>query len=170
MYKGWRITRWETPVSDLDRVLMVSLTDAKRELTLIIENPRAKGRPRWRVKFHNYPAYRNIDEAYRMDLWLWLDESCQRCGTTFVVDETPIFASWETGYLQDVAPNARHFVIATDDDVIEILSTDEPIWQQIDGAKPDEALPGKANHLYAGEDNEEIRQLITDVKRRNRIQ
>ncbi len=164
MYEGWQISRWETPVVDVDRLLMVSLTDANRELVIVLEGPRPLGRPRWRVTFRHYPAYRNIDESYRVKLWKWLDDSEQRCGFTFTVDETSRFASWGTGYLEDVAPNARHFVIATEDDVIEVLSVEEPMWHALEPARPEEPLPGKAQHLYAGEDDAVIRRMLAGLK------
>ncbi|MEO7190227.1 MAG: hypothetical protein ABI051_04165 [Vicinamibacterales bacterium] len=168
MYEGWRITRWETPVADMDRILMVSLTDAQRELVVVVEAYRATDRPRWRVRFRDYAAYRNIDEAYRLNLWRWLNQSGQRCGSTFIVDEQPTFASWDTGYLQHQMPDTRHFVIATGDDVIEVLSGEEPAWEAVDGADPGDPLPGKSTHLYFGEDHAAIDRLEADLRERNK--
>jgi hypothetical protein len=167
MYEGWRITRWETPVVDLDRLLMVSLTDANQELVVVFEGPPSLGRPRWRVTFRRYPAYRNIDESYRVNLWKWLEQTGQRNGFTFTVEETPRFASWETGYLEDVAPNTRHFVITTEDDVVEVLSAEQPSWQALAPALSEERLPGKARHLYRGEDDAAIDRILADLKSRN---
>ncbi len=167
MYDGWLVSRWETPVVDVERLLMVSLTDANRQLIIVLEGPRALGRPRWRVTFGHYPAYRNIDESYRVKLWKWLDDSGQRCGFTFTVEENPKFASWETGYLEDVAPNTRHYVITTEDDVVEVLSVDEPIWQLLEPAQADDPLPEKVQHLYAGEDDAAIRRMLASLKDSN---
>lgn len=169
MYKGWRITRWETPVVDMDRILMVSLADTHRELVVVVEDPSAPGRPRWRVRFRDYPAYRNMDESYRLDLWGWLNESGQRCGTTFTVDEPSPFVSWTSASVH-ILDETRHFVIATGDDVIEVLSAGRPIWEEIAGAAPDEPMPGKSVHLYFGEDDEAIQRLEADLKRRNTLQ
>jgi hypothetical protein len=129
MYEEWVITRWETPVGDIDRLLMVSLVDRQGELQLVVEAFRAPNRPRWRVTFRDYPAYRNIDERYRDALWRWLDASAQRCGATFTVSESPAFSSWGATYFDDVNRHRRHFVISTADDVIEVLSAGEPIWR-----------------------------------------
>ena len=168
MYEGWRISRWETPVVDVDRLLMVSLGDVDRELVLLLESSRVPSRPRWRVRFRQYPAYRNIDEAYRTDLWRWLDESGQRLGFTFTVEESPRFASWGTVYLHDVLPKTRHFVIATEDDVVEVLSAEEPTWEAAEPAEASAPLPGKARHLYVGQDDAEIERLYTDRKNRSK--
>lgn len=80
MYEGWQVMRWETPVVDVDRLLLVSLIDSGRELTLLLEGHDRADRPRWRARFRGYPAYRNIDEAFRLDLWRWLDESGHAAG------------------------------------------------------------------------------------------
>jgi len=170
MYKGWQIARWETPVVDRDRVLMVSLIDTGGELVLVFEDTESSERLRWRVRFRKYPAYRNIDERYRVALWCWLDESGQRCGFTFTVTEPVPFASWDTDYLHDMVPATRHFVIATNDDVIEVLSGEEPVWEGIAAAAPDDPVPVKSIHLYVGEDDDAIHRLSADLKDRNRPQ
>ena len=164
MYSTWQISRWETPVVDMSRLLMVSLTDARQELIIVLEDARSLARARWQVTFRGYPAYRNIDESYRLALWRWLDESGQRCGFTFTVEETPRLASWHTGHLHVVSANIRHFVVATEDDVIEILSTEEPSWHPADAGRPEEPRPGKAHHLYRGEDDAEIGRLLDELK------
>ena len=166
MYEGWKISRWETPVVDEDRLRMVSLADVDRELVLLLESGRATGRPRWRVRFRQYPAHRNIDEAYRTDLWHWLDKSGQRRGFTFTVEESPLLTSWGTVHLHEVIPGVRHCVIATEDDVIEGHSAEEPIGEEATPAEAGEPLPGKARHLYRGEDDEEIDRWVEDMKRR----
>ena len=168
MYRNWTITRWETPVVDVPRVLLVSLVDAGRELTLLLEGHARDGRPRWRVRFRDYPAYRNIDEAFRLDLWKWLDESAQRCGSTFTVVESPPLASWATGYLHELPPGVRHYVVTTGDDVVEVLSHHAPIWEEAEPADPSDSLPGKGEHLYQGEDDDAIERLGEDLQRRSR--
>src|SRR5229473_5087457 len=127
MYRDWVITRWDTPVVDIRRLMLVSLVDANQELTLLYEASRAPGRPRWRVRFRQYPAYRNIDEAYHTDLWRWLHESGQSHGSTFTVREPTPLGSWGTVYLHQVRPEVQHYVITTEDDVVEVLSCETPI-------------------------------------------
>ena len=168
MYDGWRISRWETPVVDVTRLAMVSLADIDHELVVLLEAVYIPGRPRWRVRFRQYPAYRNIDESYRTDLWRWLDESNQRIGFTFTVEELPRFASWGTVYLHDVLPRAQHFVIATADDVVEVISAEVPIWEIAAPAEVGSPIPGKAEHLYIGEDDVRIARVLDDVKSRNK--
>jgi len=73
-----------------------------------------------------------------------------------------------TLYVDVFEPKVRHFVIATNDDVIEVLSAAEPIWEAIEAAGVDEPLPGKSVHLYVGEDDEEIRRLGEDLESRKK--
>jgi hypothetical protein len=84
--------------------------------------------------------------------------------------ETPGFgsrlASWDTGYLQGMVPGAKHLVIATDDDVVEIVSSEEPEWEEIEAADADSPAPGKVTHLYFGEDDDKIAELVAEFKRR----
>lgn len=166
MYAGWRIARWETPVVDVRHLLMVSLVDDGEELVMLFEAFRAPGRPRWRVRFQQHVAYRNIDEAYRLGLWRMLDDTDQRCGFTFTVEESPPLDSWSTEYLHEFHPTTRHYVIATEDDVVEVLTPDAPVWEIAEPAAEGAPLPGKSRHYYAGEDDDEIQRVKDEIKRR----
>ncbi len=167
MYQDWQITRWDTPVADIDRLVMVSLTDANCELTAVFEDLQSTANAPLRARFRHYPGYRNIDEAYRTDLWQWLDETGQRCGNTFIVTETPLLASWGTVYLHDWVPTIQHFVIATLDDVLEVIAGETPIWDTVDAATVDRNRPRKVEHLLIGEDDDKIDRLVADIKSRN---
>jgi len=163
MYHDWQIERWETPVVDCNRLLLLSLVDAGRELVMIFVARNSK----YCVRFSNYQAYRNIDEAYRTDLWHWLDKSNQRCGFTFLVKENPPFHSWGTVYLHTVLPDVRHYVIATDDDAVEVLSTCVPKWEPKMHTSDGDSNAGKSTHLYIGDDDARINELMADIKREN---
>lgn len=167
MYKGWQVSDWRSPVAEVDRLLMVSLTDENRELVIVLEGSWVPGRPRWRVRFRPYSGYRNLDERYRGDLWQWLHDSSQGCGGTFIVEEDPPFASWGTDYLKGFEPSTKHFVVCTEDDVIEVLSSAWPTWEAIEPAAPESLLPGKSQHLFVGEDDEAIQQLVDDIQAKN---
>jgi hypothetical protein len=168
MYDGWVVTRWDTPVSDVAELYLASLTDARRELTLVLEGPLASGRPRWRVEFQDYPGYRNLDEAFRVELWQWLDMSGQRCGSTFVVSEPLPLASWATSGLHQLYPGLRHYVVATMDDVIEVLAAREPSWTVVEPAGLRDPPPGKSTHLFLGRDDDAIARLEQEIKSRER--
>jgi hypothetical protein len=126
MYDKLKIKRWETPISDSKWLGMISFYDVAE--SNILEIRLNDGKQEISIKFENYPAYRNILEEYRTALWRHLDKTSQKCGWTFEV----INSSWseelnnEEPLLEFHNPGLRHFVISTNDDVIEVLSNLEP--------------------------------------------
>lgn len=167
MYENWRITRWETPVVDIHAVALVSLID-NVSLEVTVEATRMPGRPRWRFVFDRVAAYRNILEEYRLELWGHLDESGQRCGFTFTVQDSPWIAELRPNepLLELYNPGLQHYVLCTDDDVIEVLSAQPVRVQAAESAPPDSPTPGKATHLYPPEDRGKIEKLLEDLRRR----
>lgn len=122
MYKDWQIKRWDTPVSDVKPLVMVSLID-DGTLRITVEAGRLDNRSRWCFTFESYPAYRNILEEYRLGLWQHLDQSNQRFGYTFIVENSPWIASFRSEeILLEIYPNLIHYVISTEDDVIEVIA------------------------------------------------
>ena len=167
MYRGWKVKRWDTPVSDINDLAMVSLLDRARRLDMIVQSLRDPSRRRWRMRFEDYSAYRNTDELYFVDLWRWLDESDQRCGSTFIFEAS----SWNdtNSGLPHMDTQARHYVVATIDDVLEVVSGREPVWEEIAPAKPDSSPPGKADHLFLPDDREEVELFIKDIQARQPV-
>lgn len=90
------------------------------------------------------------------------------CGSTFTVIESPPLASWGTGYLHELRPGVRHYVVATLDDVVEVCSHETPVWEAVEPAPLGAPLPGKSEHLYVGEDDMAIERLLEDLRQRNR--
>jgi len=170
MYEDWRIERWDTPVSGLRANVMVSLVDDGK-LTLTLEDIHSPQRTRWRFIFNKYPAYRNILEEHRLELWEHLDKTNQRCGNTFTVLDSSWIASFRPGepLLEIYFPTLIHYVIATEDDVIEVLSPEPPRIEEVGPAPTDAPPPGKSEHLYHPRDKERIEQLVRDIRHRNSI-
>jgi hypothetical protein len=168
MYEGWRIQRWDTPVSDNGANRMVSLVD-DGELAITLEDAHSPQRLRWRFVFQKYPAYRNILEEHRLELWQHLDETKQRCGNTFSVLDSPWIASFRPREpLLDVYyPALVHYVITTGDDVVEVLSPQPPQIENLGPAPADAPPPGKSTTLYYPQDKGQIEQLVKDIRSRN---
>ena len=145
------------PISDIRAAAMISLVD-DGELAITLEDVYAPQRNRWRFVFRKYPAYRNILEEYRLELWQHLDKTKQRCGNTFSVVESPWIASFRPHEpLLDIHyPKLVHFVIATGDDVIEILSPEAPRIDDLGATPADAPPPGKSTTLYYPKDKDLI--------------
>jgi hypothetical protein len=148
MYKGWKIKRWDTPVSDVSSLVMVSLIDDGM-LSITFEAPQLSNRPRWCFTFKKYPAYRNIMEEYRMGLWEHLDQSNQRLGHTFIVERSPWIDSFqsEDPLIEFYNTDLIHYVISTEDDVIEILAISVEVTDLGDTTS-DSPRAGKSIVLY----------------------
>lgn len=168
MYKNWKIKKWETPFSSVKSLTMVSLVD-KGSLKILLEASREKGRPRWEVAFKRVPAYRNILEEYRLSLWEYLDKTSQRCGNTFEV----VDSSWISELAKQEAlllfknEKLHHYVIATEDDVLEVLSDEEP-RVKFHGFVGDKAeRVGKSEVYYNSFDRDKMESIIDE--RKNKI-
>ena len=62
------IVRWDTPVSDLTSLALVSLVD-DGELAIVVEGSQDSKRERFRFLFNNFFGYKNLLEEYRTALW-----------------------------------------------------------------------------------------------------
>ena len=166
MYHEWQITRWETPLSDLKSVAMASLVD-DGQLSITVEAPREDGRPRWHVTFETYPGYRNLLEQFRLELWTHLDSTRQRFGTTFTVADSPwIKTLRETeGVFDSYYPEIEHYVVLTEDDVIEVLSPDPPSIVALEPTPTVEKRAGKSTVYYNSEDRDQIESIFPSLKR-----
>jgi hypothetical protein len=60
----------------------------------------------------------------------------------------------------------RHYVIVTEDDVIDILCPEPPEIVEVAPAKADENPPGKSRILYHSYDEEQIEQIVEDITKR----
>ena len=166
-YTEWQIDRWETPLSDIRSLVMVSMSDCHRQLTFTFEAPRESGGPRWELKFNTYPGYRNLLEEFRIQLWEHLDSTDQRCGNTFFVTNSPWIQTLRKteGVFDHYYPEMFHYVMATEDDVIEVLSPETPVvsvsMRQADGEPP----AGKSTVFYAPAGREKMERVFPQLKR-----
>ena len=118
-----------------------------------------EGRPRWRVTFSRYSAYRNTDELHLCDLWRWLGKSGQRGSNAFTVERSRWIAE-----LVEMHP-LQHFVICTLDDIVEVAAEVDPVWETLGPAPPDATFVGKVQNLWVREDGAEIDKLRQDLTR-----
>ena len=126
MYEHWKIEKWETALSECKHLAMFSLFDDASNNKLIINL--GFDEKEFDLIFSNYPAYRNILEEYRLELWDYLDKSNQRCGNTFIVNNSPWLSELVSNepLIEFHNEKLKHYVITTGDDVIEVLSNEIP--------------------------------------------
>ena len=122
MYENWKFERWETPVSEIRDLGMESLIDDGERLTVVINT----GERHVRFVFSDFPAYRNIRELYRTELWNKLYQ--RNLGSTLLIPESEWVEEFRRDReLLDVChPNAVHYMINTDDGCVEVLSNEPP--------------------------------------------
>ena len=166
MYEGWRFERWETPISDLKSVAMVSLVD-DGALSITVEDLRDPGRSRWRFRFECAPIYQNILEEYRLELWQRVHQGGARFGWTVRVPDSPWLAKLQEheSLIEVHVPRLVHYQIGTEDDVVDILSPDEPRIMSTEPARPEDPVPGKSRILHSDKDRDEVESLFRRVKR-----
>jgi hypothetical protein len=145
MFDHWHPIRWETPASERVQLLLVSLTDQGGVLSIVVEDTRAPGHRRLLFTFRGVEAYRNVLEQYLLDLWEKFACSPDGLGCTWIVPSSPWLASLSTTLVHP--EEITHYLIATQDDVIEVLSTKPP---EICDAPPgrDGDIIGKSTHTY----------------------
>jgi len=168
MYEHWQVARWETPVSNAVSLAMVSLID-EGQLSIILQDLKNLRRRRFKFAFTRYPAYRNIPEEYRTELWEHVAETRKALGWTFTVTNSDwVISLRQNEPMLDVNhPHLTHYVIGTEDDVIEILSPEAPSIQEVRSR----LLPsniGKSRILHHPHDHEEIKKVIQKTKHRHK--
>ena len=164
MEKAGKIERWQTPVSDAKSLAMVSLLD-NGKLSITVQDLRDPERRRFRFTFKNYPAYRTMLEVYQSNFWDGFNNEGTDSGWTRIIRESRWLAVLEDTdpYLEESNPGLFHYMICTEDDVIEVLSNEPPEVVEVEPAAEGEKLPGKSTVYYDPEDRDKIEALITQI-------
>ena len=144
---------------------MVSLVDDGR-LSITVQDLRDPEGPRFRFTFKNYPAYRNMLEEYQTSLWEDAEHEIIEVGWTRIIRESRWLASLKETepFLEESNQGLLHYMICTEDDIVEVLSNEPPEVVEIEPAAEDEKLPGKSTVYYDPEDRGKIEALINQIK------
>lgn len=157
------LIRWDTPISDAKSIQMVSLSDTSAGLVVILEDVRSPTRERVSIAFEMFVAYQNILEEYRN----WGDWNIEGLGWTVVATANP----WSVDIKQEpmvemIHQDAKHYIIVTEDDVIDVLSDSSPIIEELGPTDPSAPPAGKSMVYYDPEDRQQIDQVIDEARGR----
>lgn len=151
--------RWDTPVSNAASLAMVSLVD-QDGLHVTVQDHGDPERRRYRFSFARAPIYRNLDESFRMSEsapavplgWTrldpaspWLDELRKR---------EPM--------LDISLPSCRHYVIFTEDDVLDVIAPTAPSIVEVAPAPVGAPPPGKSIIYHDPDDRAKIDARIQE--------
>ena len=163
LYRSWTPKRWDTPVSDAGSLRLVSLTD-DGALKIAVEDAHASNRPRWQFVYAKAPAYLNLLEEYRLELW-GMRVAGERVGWTVQVPDSPWLTLLRTSesLLEVHFPELIHFQIGTEDDVIDILSPTLPEIIALGPALADSPPAGKSIVQYWPRDAEAMQRTMDSM-------
>jgi hypothetical protein len=162
LYEGWEISQWKSELSGRTSLSQVVLVD-DGDLTITVEDLNSPEHERWEIRFYNAPAYRNILESFRLSLWTYLDDVVNLApprGPLLKVDRS----SWITELQENEPtlsvfhPTLLHFILCTEDDVVEVLTPSEPTVRQVEPG--DGRMTGKSLILQSPRDRVEIDKLM----------
>ena len=119
------LTNWKTPLEFCNRIRMKQLLDNGELYIRFIDVSSGGKEFEYEFHFENFSAYRSTDESYLNGLWSLRTEGI---GYTFVINNSkwvkelmidPVF--------QDNCGGIIHYVVATLDEGVEVLSKKPPI-------------------------------------------
>lgn len=162
MYEGWTLEKWPTPISDVESLSMVMLVD-DGTLSIIVQVNGVT--PKWfRCVFSKYPAYRNILEEFRTELWERLEQKKQYLGWTAIVNNSQWVSSFSREpLLKEHYPQLKHYLICTEDDVIEVLSPQDPEMREI-AVQDSQTQSGKSDIYRFDKDESKIKEIFSKLK------
>jgi hypothetical protein len=147
---------------------MVSLVDDGK-LTVILQDTRDPARRRFRFTFTICPVYRNILEEFRRELWKEIKGQTEARSWTLTIPESQWIAYFSEAepLLEEYYPGLTHYMICTEDDVVEILSSQPPQITEIEPATEGDKVPGKSTVYIYPEDKDKVDKLVNEVMEAN---
>jgi hypothetical protein len=145
IYQNWKILNWETPVSQFSSPRLELLMDASC-LSIIIQDGAGERRARVRFIFGNDYAYRNINESFRNELWAKMPTNL---GQTLIVEDSDFLNLLRSDNIgEETFSKAKHYLFKTEDDVIEVVATQNPEIQMLTDAEENSPAVGKSKILF----------------------
>lgn len=123
----WKCSRWETPVSDAQGLMMELLLLQGRLEVALDSSSEFSSAPNVKIIFSKAMAFRSLQESYMNVLWGKFAKNGSP-GRTFFVEESPWISeiAQQDDLFAEMCKEARHYVIATDMEVLEVISKFPP--------------------------------------------
>lgn len=126
-----KIKRWNTPVSDVSRLWVYSLN---YNGTLLVScGYESNGvEKKLNITFGERPIFRDIQEEFMSPLWETIFSGPEKIGWTFILEQSRWLQELEKdGIFFGTMKGCKHYVISTEDDVIEVITKNEPIFTEV---------------------------------------
>jgi hypothetical protein len=158
--------KWDTPVSHVKSLVMESLVDM-RDLEVTLIDARGAERKRYLFRFSRVPTYRSVLEQYSLNIDPGLSGRQKELGWTRIIDDSDWVNKMEQeeGLITVDFKKLIHYVIATEDGIVEILCENEVEIIELESLKEGETV-GKTRILHHPEDREEIDKLFSKLGKR----
>ena len=115
------LERWDTPCSDVKDVFDVQLI---HQVQLgILKYSIVSDETIYDFRFERFGPYQVSDEQYLVDYWEARDLYFPSIGNTFIVTNSEWQGELNVAYM----PDAQHYVIATENSCLEIITDTLPI-------------------------------------------
>jgi hypothetical protein len=126
-FMDWKCLRWETPISDA-KSLMMELLQVRGKVEIILDSSNIfHSSPNVKIIFSQSEAFRSLQESYMSTLWGTFAKTASP-GRTFIVEDSPWISELaeQDSLFAHLSKDACHYVIATDAEVIEVISRYPP--------------------------------------------
>jgi len=123
-----KIFEWKTIVSEASRLWIKKLL-YDGELTVFCGAIFDQNEKEIKISFGERPIYRDIQEEFLTPLWKIKDSLPQKIGWTFFLEQSKWLEELnKDDFFAALRKGSRHYVLTTDDDVIEVVTDFEPIF------------------------------------------
>jgi hypothetical protein len=127
------LVRWDTLLSDITSLMLVGLQQEGTRLRIVLEGEVTGERAEFTVVFVAFFAYRSLREEYRTTLWSSVPVGARLGWTRWVAESQWVaeMMSSEPLFVAHGGGDARHYLICTEDDVVEVLAIEAPVIEQV---------------------------------------
>ena len=129
-----KMIKWE-PVNQIPNLLYIDKLEYSKEgLKIFLKEEPNNMTRRLKIRFKYFLGFRNFDETYRLKTISEDENFSMQTPWTLFVAEKDEFINWinvETYDMFEGVRSFKNYIIATPDDILEIITDSEPIAEWI---------------------------------------